>query len=74
MAGGNPDRLLQVLLDAAEDPDAKPSDRITAAREYLDRGWGRSASYAPVEDGNPLELENVDRVIAGGLDELAARR
>ena len=72
--GNDPARLLDVLLAVAEDAGAKTSDRIAAAREYLDRGWGKAASYSPVEDGDPLELGDVERTIADLVDELASKR
>jgi hypothetical protein len=74
LVGNDPARLLQVLLSIAEDKGASRSERRAAAAEYLDRGWGKAASYSPVEDGDPLELGDVERAIAEGLDELASRR
>jgi hypothetical protein len=65
--GDDPRRL-------TEDESAKPADRIAAAREYLDRGWGKAPAYAPVEGADPLGLSDVDQSIAGLVDELAARR
>lgn len=74
LVGNDPARLLQVLLDIAEDKGASRGERRAAAAEYLDRGWGKAASYSPVEDGDPLELGDVERTIADLVDELAARR
>lgn len=74
LAGGNPDRLLSVLLTVAENPEAKDSDRIAATREYLDRGWGKAPAYAPIEGQDPLELTDFDRHISTLVDELARRR
>ena len=71
---GDPTQLLRVLLSIAKSEAVKPSDRIAAAKEFLDRGWGKAASYAPVEDGDPLELDSIDREIDTLMDELATRR
>ena len=73
IAGGDPDRLLTVLLAIAEDDDAKDSDRIAATREYLDRAWGKAQSFLPAE-GDPLELSNVAAAIDKVVDELAGKR
>lgn len=70
----DPSRLLDVLLSVAENENAKDSDRIAAAREYLDRGWGKAPSFAPEQDGDPFELHDSDRTIATLMDELAPRR
>ena len=73
LINNDPSRLLNVFLEAAEDPKAKLSDRLIAAREYLDRAYGKAPAYAPMEgDGDPLEL--IDRRISKLVDELAARR
>ena len=74
LVGNDPARLLQVLLDIAEDKGASRGERRAAAAEYLDRGWGKAASFTPVEDGDPLELGDIERSIADIVDELAARR
>ena len=70
----SPVELVEVLRQIANDVAAKDSDRIAAARELLDRGWGKSPAFAPMEDGDPLELGDVPRQIASVMDELAARR
>ena len=74
LAGGNPDKLLIVLLNIAQDVGAKDSDRIAASREYLDRGWGKAPAFAPIEGQDPLELTDIDRSIATIVDDLARRR
>ena len=74
LVNNDPKRLLEVLLSVAEDSKAKPGDRISATREFLDRAWGRSAAYAPVEDGDPLDLSDIDRAIGSIVDDLAALR
>jgi hypothetical protein len=73
-AGGDASKLLQVLLDVAADDSAKASDRIAAARELLDRGWGKAPAYEPVKDGDPLEHGEVESELARVVDELARQR
>ena len=72
LVGDDPQRLLSVFLEVAEDTSAKTADRLNAAEKFLDRAWGKSAAFAPVEGGDPLDglTERVDRV----LDELAEKR
>lgn len=38
------DRALQILTDALGDPDARV--RVAAAKELLDRGWGKSVQMS----------------------------
>lgn len=70
----DPTRITSVFLAIADDPDAKPADRIAAGREYLDRAYGKAPSFAPVDGENPLELDSVARRIASLVDELAEKR
>lgn len=69
----DPSQLLRIFLNVARNTKAKPTDRVAAAREYLDRAYGKAPAYAPVEGGDPLALD-IDSDIAAVLDELAARR
>ena len=83
---GRPRGFARIIRDETEDGRelvvnalAKlrdPSDKHHwAAHEWLtDRGFGKAASYPPVEGGDPLELGDVERTIADLVDELAARR
>jgi hypothetical protein len=61
-------------LAVANDARAKPSERIAAVRELLDRGYGKAPAFAAIEGTDPLELESLARDIQGIADELAARR
>ncbi len=70
----SPDALVAILLAVAEDPRAKPAERIAAVRELLDRGYGKAPAFAAIEGTNPLELADLARDIQGIADELAARR
>lgn len=65
------DRLAELGVDLK---DITLAERNKAGEWLSDRGYGKAPVYAPVEDGDPLELSAVDRAIDGGLDELAARR
>jgi|HubBroStandDraft_6_1064221.scaffolds.fasta_scaffold374415_2 hypothetical protein len=74
LIGDDPTQLLRVFLNVARNTKAKPTDRITAAKEYLDRAYGKAPAYALIEGEDPLALGSIDREIADVLDELAARR
>jgi hypothetical protein len=69
MVGDDPTRIANVLFDILEDDRARNQDRISAAREILDRGWGKAPSHAPIEGGDPLEQTEIDKAIA----DIAAR-
>jgi hypothetical protein len=69
-----PERLLTILLDVAEDPKAKPPERIAAINAYLDRAYGKAPQHAPVEGGDPLDRDQLDERIGSLVDDLAARR
>ena len=70
----DPDELVDVLLAVANDPRAKPSERIKAVRELLDRGYGKAPAFAAIEGNDPLELSAIAQDIQALADELAARR
>lgn len=74
MVGDDPARVANVLFDILEDPTARNGDRIAAAREILDRGWGKAPAFAPIEGGDPLEANELDRAIRDIADQLVARR
>ena len=71
--GDDPTELLEVFLEIAHNPAEKAADRKAAAEALLDRAYGKSPSYAPV-DGDPLELDSLDRAIGTIVDDLAQRR
>lgn len=73
MVGDDPARIANVLFDILEDTRAKDSDRIAAAREILDRGWGKAPSYAPIEGSDPLEESELDKAIREIVTQLTAR-
>lgn len=74
LLGNDPSAILTAFLAIVADETAKDSDRIAAGREILDRGWGKSAAYAPVEEGDPLELDVSESAIGRLVDDLASRR
>jgi hypothetical protein len=53
-------------------PKARDRDRIAAARELLDRGWGKAPAFASIEGGDPLEYDEVSEAIQGLIAELRA--
>lgn len=65
---------MQGFLEVAQDPRAKPAERIAAWRELADRGWGKAPAFAAIEGADPLELSAIAREVQGIADELAARR
>lgn len=50
-------RALSVLVDVMEDEDANNSDRISAAKEVLDRGFGKAKQITEVSgiDGEEIQ-------------------
>jgi hypothetical protein len=63
-------------LDVMDNPDAKMSERLEASRLLADRGWGRSVDFKPVEEEDPLGLEEArERLLAklAPVAELARR-
>ena len=66
--------LAQVLLEIALDPKARDRDRISAARELIDRGWGKAVGYADIEGADPLERDELDAAIIAIAEQLRAER
>ncbi len=71
--GDDPSQLLDVLLEIARDTEQKSGDRVAALREYLDRAYGKSATFAPIDGEDPLDLTELAQ-IRTVVDELAQRR
>lgn len=69
-----PEDLVDILVAVANDPRAKPSERIAAVRELADRGWGKAPAFAAIEGADPLELSAIAQEVQSIADELAARR
>lgn len=68
------DELADIFLSVALDSRAKPMERIAAARELADRGWGKAPAFAAIEGHDPLELDATLEALQGLTDELRARR
>ena len=69
-----PSEIVDGFLQVAQDPRAKPSERIAAWRELADRGWGKAPAFAAIEGADPLELSAIAQEVQAIADELAARR
>jgi hypothetical protein len=79
IAGDDGETALLVLGTIMADSKERTGDRIRATEILLERGWGKAPVFAPIEDGDPLELaEDAAEVIAldfdRTIDELAERR
>jgi Family of unknown function (DUF5681) len=61
-------KLAEFWLSIMEDPMRRDSDRLEASRLLADRGWGKAASFEPVE-GDPLDLEALE----GAAEEFRAK-
>lgn len=73
MIGDRPEVILEVFLEIAYDERARHADRIAAARELLDRGYGKAPRHAPVEGGDPLEVSELDQAIRNIANQLLSR-
>jgi hypothetical protein len=71
--GDDPSAIVEVLVNIALDTSNRAADRIRAAAEILDRGWGRPAQYAPIEGGDPLEQSELDAAIVSLIEQLRGR-
>jgi hypothetical protein len=47
--------LIHIWWSIASDPMRRDRDRLEASRLLADRGWGKAASFEPLE-GDPLDL------------------
>lgn len=68
---GDPEK---VLRDEQDVPlEITLDDRRRSADWLADRGWGKAPQHAPIEDGDPLALDAIDRDIEALLAELSPR-
>jgi hypothetical protein len=58
--------LVRFWLSIVEDENARTTDRLEASRLLAERGWGKAAVFAAVEDRDPLGLEDAEQA-AGEL-------
>lgn len=57
-------KLAEFWVSIYEDTNAKMADRLEASRLLADRGWGKAASFAPIEEDDPLGLTGAhDRLV-----------
>lgn len=73
------DLLVAFWMGVMVDTTADMALRLKASQFLAERGWGKPAAFAPVEDENPLEWSEAqaDELAASfdaRLDEVAARR
>jgi hypothetical protein len=61
LARGYTKRAIQVLGGYLESEDVKPEIRVMAAKELLDRGWGKPSQ--PIAGDETQSLELIRRVI-----------
>jgi Family of unknown function (DUF5681) len=52
-------KLAEFWLSIMDDPMRRDSDRLKASRLLADRGWGKPATFEPLES-DPLDLEDVE--------------
>jgi hypothetical protein len=64
LVGDDGVRLAEFWVDILEDTEAKMADRLEASRLLADRGWGKAASFAPIEEDDPLGITGAhDRLV-----------
>lgn len=54
-------KIVVMLFEMAMDINQKPTDRITAGRELLDRAWGRPAQQAELTINEPPSGDGINR-------------
>ena len=74
LVGGDGEIIAEFMLNVLHDTTATIKERMDAGTWLADRGWGKAANHAPIEEGDPLGLEDVDRELIAIHDQLAARR
>ena len=53
-------KLAAFWVSIMEDPMRRASDRLEASRFLAERGWGKSAVFAP-QEGDPLDLASLEQ-------------
>ena len=74
LVGDDGQIIAEFMLNVLHDTTATIKERMDAGTWLADRGWGKAANHAAIEEGDPLGLEDVDRELATIHDQLAARR
>lgn len=68
-ARGLSDRAQNVLTKIMEDEDAPSASRVAAAKEILDRGWGKPPQTIIGDEDNPLRvIQRIERVIIDPIE------
>ena len=70
--GVRPSDLPRSYLSLLRAPKAHSRDRIAAAREVLDRGWGKAVGFADIEGADPLGQGEVEAEIGSIADAVGA--
>ena len=65
--------LVSLLVDTITDPLAKPTDRISAAKELLDRGWGKPHQTIESESTVHVDDTNWEQIFLDRVATLAKR-
>lgn len=78
-SGGDPTMLVEGLLAIArgEGANGKPvraADQIRAYEILLAYGWGKPATFVPIDGADPLERDELQAEILRIADELRGRR
>ncbi len=68
LVGDDGQELAEFMLKVVNNRRAGLQTRMQAVTWLADRGWGKAAAYAPVEDGDPLGSNE-----GQSADEFAAR-
>ena len=68
------EELVEYALGVWRNQKLTLRDRWPAFVWLTEYAYGKAPSFAPIEDGDPLELDGYDREIEKLMDELAARR
>ena len=59
LARAHTERAIQILAGIMDNPNSSEASRVAAARELLDRGWGKPAQAHTGEGGGPIEAKVV---------------
>lgn len=58
-------RFVRFWLSVVEAENAKTADRLEASKLLAERGWGKAPAFAPVEETDPLGLEQIEQAAEG---------
>jgi hypothetical protein len=70
----NGEELVEFALEVWRDASKTLKERWPAFVWLSEYAYGKAPTFAPIEEGDPLELDGYDRAIREIVDELAARR